>query len=377
MDSSTFLVNSQLLQVSRDELYSKLFIAGGVHLARMLPALRNPEVAGRLAWVALDPTYSYPERSDVEEFVDILRASQISHLDLVEFHEGFNHSILWMKELIRPFVQLPQLQYLKLQLVLLPESDILTALQVPALRDLDTSDHRLSSIIQTPLSNAGAISPILHTLRIHGACMNWRKLIGVVDFSHLKRLALWDVHREMEDLTNDWGGLVTWSALTLESLSLRPTPNIIWQDIPKYLRSAHGFPALRTFSLFHDVYHEGEWNDIILPIIAAFHAFSPSLRHLRLRVRSWIDQCDHEMLLRSEVFADFASAVKGLQNLETILFLFRSSSRSSDRANNEELTLLREMFYPVHLFQDYGKGPQEDAWPFYRDDLPPNVKLPF
>ncbi|KAH8798557.1 hypothetical protein DL96DRAFT_1824578 [Flagelloscypha sp. PMI_526] len=305
----------------------------------------------------------------------ILKSSPLGRLDLVRFYGGPNISALWMHGLVLRFIQLPQLQYLTLELILLLESDIPTALRVKALQDLDASDHRLSSTSLAPLSTGGTSLPILDTLRIRLTTVHWRKLIGVVDISRLKRLAVWDFDGQMEDLANDWGRLVTWSALTLESLSLWLTPNITEQDIPEYLRSIHGLPALTTLSLFHDVYDDSDWTAILLPILTAFHACSPLLRHVRLYVQWWMYECNYAMLLRSQFFADFAKEVKRLQNLETMLFSFNTAYRQLSQASKAELALLVEMFHPVKLWEDI-KDPFGGEWPFYQDDLPPNVAPP-
>ncbi|KAH8825911.1 hypothetical protein DL96DRAFT_1610210 [Flagelloscypha sp. PMI_526] len=149
------------------------------------------------------------------------------------------------------------------------------------------------------------------------------------------------------------------------------------QDIPKHLDSLDIFPGLQTLSLFTSVHYHSEWTAMFLPIIVGFHSCSPSLRHIRIYAQTWMDKCTYEMLLRSEVFGDFATDVKGLQNIDTIVFSLWYMYDYSSEASNEELALLADMFRPVRSSAYHGGrlGRLGHEWPFFKDDFPENITL--
>ncbi|KAH8825907.1 hypothetical protein DL96DRAFT_1557462 [Flagelloscypha sp. PMI_526] len=212
-------VNSQLLEVSRVLLYYQMFVWDDAHLSPIFPALRNADNARRLNHVVLDLSYGYEDASYLEELLEILRNSPVIRLDIVSIN-GIEYSPSdWMHELLVQFVQLPQN---------IPRKDVTT--------------------------NSGSKSlPFLNTLRIANSAGSWEELLDYVDISRMKRLALWDYEQEMGDLANSWGKLVTASALTLESLSLWPSPDLLDQDMPTYLRSLAGFSKLHTITLFFTI----------------------------------------------------------------------------------------------------------------------------
>ncbi|KAH8825902.1 hypothetical protein DL96DRAFT_1681974 [Flagelloscypha sp. PMI_526] len=219
------IANSQLLEISRDSLYSKVFVWGDATLTPILPALRNPSIAQRLRHILLDPTYVY-ESSHLEEFLDIIASSSLVRLDLIPFN-GIGYSPAhWKQLLLIRFTQCRSLQYLKLSLGIFVDYNFTSVLPAKALQDLDISDPRLlrhyngssESSLQTPL-------PILDTLRIRGG-PHWRKLLKVLDLTHLTRLGIWDFEQEMGDLVNEWGGLVTTSAV-------KDIPNYSYEDLLK------------------------------------------------------------------------------------------------------------------------------------------------
>ncbi|KAH8825894.1 hypothetical protein DL96DRAFT_1610180 [Flagelloscypha sp. PMI_526] len=366
----TSMANSQLLEISRDSLYSKVFVWGDATLTPILPALRNPKIAQRLRHVLLDPNYGYEESSHLDEFLDIIASSSLVRLDLIAFNGLRFSPDGWKQLLLVRFTRCWSLQYLKISLAFFVDSDFTFVLQEKALSDLDISDPRLllhcnapsESSVQTPL-------PTLDTLRIC-AGPHWRKLLRFLDLSQMKRLGIWDFDQEMRDLANDWGGLVTASAPSLESLSLWLTPNIIDKDIPRYLQSTSGFLKLHTLTLFHAIHHGGPpilWMNVFLHITGAFHTCSPSLRHIRLYLSSSIDKYRYDDLLKDQGFAQIAREVRGLKRLEMIEFTFRSSTPPSSPNHNKKLGQLVEMFHPVRLFIQYGIS-WNLAWPFFADD---------
>ncbi|KAH8798552.1 hypothetical protein DL96DRAFT_1688084 [Flagelloscypha sp. PMI_526] len=358
------MANSQLLEISRDSLYSKVFVWGDATLTPILPALRNPSIAQRLRHLLLDPTYVY-ESSHLEEFLDIIASSSLIRLDLIPFN-GIGYSPAhWKQLLLVRFTQCRSLQYLKLSLGIFVDYNFTSVLPAKALQDLDISDPRLlrhyngssESSLQTTL-------PILDTLRIRGG-PHCRKLLKVLDLTHLKRLGIWDFEQETGDLANEWGGLVTTSAGSLESLSLWLTPNIIFKDIPKYLESTSGFPNLHTLSLFITIQHGGPplfWMHIFPPIFRVFHACSPSLRHIRLYPYTSITRYSYGDLLKGQVLVEIAHEVRELRGLETIEFSFLSPPLPSSHDRDTKLGQLAEMFHPVRLFIQYGDDRKEPEW---------------
>ncbi|KAH8798555.1 hypothetical protein DL96DRAFT_1638854 [Flagelloscypha sp. PMI_526] len=186
----------------------------------------------------------------------------------------------------------------------------------------------------------------------------------------MKRLALWDYEQEMGDLANSWGKLVTASARTLESLSLWPSPEILDQDMPTYLRSLAGFPMLHTITLFFTIEYRHPntfWMSKFPPIFAAFHSCSPSLRHIRVYVHAWNEQYSCEFLLQNKQFTEFAREMKELENLETIEFSFRHAVGRPVNTNEMGLVQLAELFHPVRPSVEYGVL-WNHAWPFFNDD---------
>ncbi|KAH8825896.1 hypothetical protein DL96DRAFT_126863 [Flagelloscypha sp. PMI_526] len=272
------------------------------------------------------------------------------------------------------FTQLQQLSYLGLSMVFFVNFGLYTALRTRALRDVDISEARL---LRNMLASVDKVSgptplPILDTLRIRNSAAHWRNLMKFLDLKHMKRLGVWDYEQEIGDLTNEWGGLVTVSAHSLEMLSLWLTSNIIDKDIPKYLQSISGFPYLHTLALFLDIHHVDSvptllWMDIFPLIIRAFHTCSPSLRHIRLHPHNWNATYTYDELLKDQHFAQFAHEVAGLKNLETIELYFRSSQPPPANDHDAKLVRLAGMFHPVHLLIQYGV-PWNLAWPFFADD---------
>ncbi|KAH8798553.1 hypothetical protein DL96DRAFT_1638852 [Flagelloscypha sp. PMI_526] len=369
----TSLANSQLLEVSKDILYSKLFVWGDVHLIPVLPALRNPDYARRLRYVLLDPGYKYEESSHLEEMLGILRRSPLVRLDIVTFHGLKNPLSNWMRELLMQFVQLPQLQQLKLFLTFFRPPEVVPVLQAHSMWDLDIPDviwvQNMHLQGESTNTSSGPL-PFLNTLRIQNLTRSWSNILEYVDISRMKRLAIWGHEQRMEDLTQSWGKLVTASARTLESLSLWLSPNLLDQDIPTYLYSVAGFPRLRTITLFFtrdSPSHTPLWLKTFPPILAAFHSRSPSLRHIRVYVHSWNVQYPYEFLLQNQLFTEFAREMKRLKNLETIKFSFRHSSLTDPNDNEMGIAQLGELFSPVHLSIEYGVF-WNHAWPFFEDD---------
>ncbi|KAH8825903.1 hypothetical protein DL96DRAFT_126887 [Flagelloscypha sp. PMI_526] len=369
----TSLVNSQVLEVSRDILYSKLFVWGDAHLIPILPALRNPDNARRLRHVVLDPGYVYQDSYHMEELLVILCSSTVVRLDIVSVN-GIEDSLSdWMHELLMQIIQLPSLQQLKLFLAYFRTPAIVPILQLQTLWDLDISlDRLLKKIHRQDISTNSGSGPLpfLDTLRIRNSAGSWMKLLDYVDISRMKRLALWDYEQEMGDLANSWGKLVTASALTLESLSLWLSLHLLDQDMPTYLRSLAGFPMLHTITLFFTTEYRhprSPWMSKFPPILAAFHSCSPSLRHIRVYVHAWSEEYSYDFLLLNEHFREFARAMKELENLETIEFSFRHGSGRP--VNNKEMGLaqLAELFHPVHMSVEYDVL-WNHAWPFFNDD---------
>ncbi|KAH8798556.1 hypothetical protein DL96DRAFT_882932 [Flagelloscypha sp. PMI_526] len=206
-------LNSTFLQISRDLLYFEIFIGGGDRLRLVLCALRNLDIVRRLKRVFFDPTYTYMDRSDGEEFLNIIKSSILVHLELVGCHGTSTVTIRWIRKLLVRLIQLPQLLSLKLALDFFLTSDLTGALQVEALRDLDASDARLPFIRQP--HTLGKSLAALDTLRIRTSAAHWKNLLGYVDLSRMKCLALWDVDQKITDLENQWGRLVIMSAATL------------------------------------------------------------------------------------------------------------------------------------------------------------------
>ncbi|KAH8825914.1 hypothetical protein DL96DRAFT_1711699 [Flagelloscypha sp. PMI_526] len=369
-------VNSQFLEFSRDSLYSKLFIWSSDRLRGILYAMRTPDVARRLRYIVFDPTGTYADNSDLEVFLETLISSPLDHLDIVSISRTSYIEDRWMLRFIFRIIHLPQLQSLKLALIFLSEPSFATAFQVRALQDLDASDTRLPSLPRPkPSTILGRHIPRLDTLRIRKSAVHWRKLLGYVDLSRMRRLALWDYENAMGDLKNEWGGLVIASAPTLKSLSLWLTPKILGQDIPNYLQSSPGFPALRTLSLFIDIQSLSHWTSIFLSIMVAFHTFAPLLRHIRLYVHAWTEEYSYEALLNNELFMEFAREVKGLRNLETINLSFRHAYKLSYQASDSEQALLAKAFHPVQLAIESGVT-WNDAWPFFEGNHPNNLPRP-
>ncbi|KAH8825904.1 hypothetical protein DL96DRAFT_126890 [Flagelloscypha sp. PMI_526] len=366
-------VNSQLLEISRDSLYSKIFVWGDATLTPILPALRNPSIATRVRHVVLDPNYVYDEKSHLEEFVQLITSPSFVRLDLIAFN-GMGYSTPdWKPLLLMKFTRRWSLQYLKLSLVFFVDSDFSFVLQTKTLRDLDISDSRLLLNCKEP-SESSVLTPlpVLDTLRIRNAAAHWKKLLRFLDLSQMKRLGIWDFEQEMGDLPNEWGALVTASAPSLESLSLWLTPNIIDKDIPKYIQSTSGFPDLHTLTLFLTIQHVDRvptilWMNTFPLIIGAFHTCSPSLRHIRMYPHTWNDTYSYEELLKNQHFLQFACEVKALRNLETIVLSFRSSQVQPANDYETELGELDEMFHPVQLSIQYGV-PWNLTWPFFADD---------
>ncbi|KAH8825908.1 hypothetical protein DL96DRAFT_1610194 [Flagelloscypha sp. PMI_526] len=369
------LVNHHILEISRDSLYSKICVSGDAHLSPILPALRNPDIARRLRHVALDPNQAYEKESHLDEFLDIICSSSLVRLDLIAFNGMGYSSRDWMHPILIRLTQLPQLQHLKLALSFIWNSEITSVLQTRSLKDLDVSDPRLLKSITSGASTGSSPLPVLDTLRIRNSAGKWTSLLEYIDISRMTRLALWDYEKEMGDLKFGWGRLVTASAPTLESLSLWLTSNITDQDIPGYLESVAGFPVLHTLTLFITIDQSNShlrpllWIRIFLPIITAFHASSPSLRHIRCYVHAWDDEYTYQVLLQNVLFAELAHEVVGLKYLETIEFSFRHSHYNSMKASATEQSLLNEMFHPVHPSVEYGVS-WNYAWPFFGDDRP-------
>ncbi|KAH8809581.1 hypothetical protein DL96DRAFT_1628562 [Flagelloscypha sp. PMI_526] len=351
-------------------------------LAAVLPALHNPDVAKRLHWLIFNPTLTDRATSNVRECLEILNSSSIHRLDLVVPNWSGHPPVGWTEPgLAVRFTQIPHLHYLKLDLSFFSNPEMFTVLQATALRDLDLSSTRLDGSRQwTSGTILGSNRPVLDTLRIRYGAEHWRQLFGYFDLCHMKRLAVWDYDHQIGDLENDWGGLIEVSASTLQSLSLWLTPNIIDQDIPQYLRSALPFPALCTLSLFAEVKYFGgplpptQWSALFAPIIAAFCACSPSLRHIRLYVHTWEDEFPYEALLEEKLVADFARDMIQCQNLETIELSFRSASRtfrlrSNPNPFNAKAVELKfaSTFSPVRLTIGCGVR-YNHAWPFFEDD---------
>ncbi|KAH8825726.1 hypothetical protein DL96DRAFT_1711530 [Flagelloscypha sp. PMI_526] len=350
------LVHSQLLEISKDSLYSTLVILEDVRLSLVLPTLRNHAITRRIRHVILDPRYA--QSSHLEEFLKILSSPFIVRLDIIPY-EGVDFRFnFWTQDLLVRFTQLPQLAYLKLFLSFFSNDVLSSVLQTKALRDLDVSGPRLS---KNPPSFASWSSdlPVLDTLRIWNYAASWRNLLGYVDLSRMKRLGLCDYDEEITDLINEWGGLVTASASTLENLSLWLTYNIIKQDIPTFIRSVSGFPSLHTLALFMTIEYVDHvptslWISSFLPILRAFHSCSHSLRHIRCYVHAWEEEYTYQLLLNHHHFSEFARAAGGLWNLETIKFSFCHSQQTSTQASDDELGRLAELFSPVCVTVEYG-----------------------
>ncbi|KAH8825895.1 hypothetical protein DL96DRAFT_126850 [Flagelloscypha sp. PMI_526] len=366
-------VNSQLLEFSRDMLYSRLFVWGDAHLRPILPALHNPENSRRLRHVVLDPGHGYDESSHMEELLGILRNSSVVRLDVVPVN-GVEDSLSdWMHEILMQLVHLPLLRQLKVFLAYFRPTAIVPVLQVQSLCDLDISaDRLLRDIPRRDASTHFGSSPLplLNTLRIANSAGSWEKLLDYVDISRMKRLALWDYEQEMKDLENSWGKLVTASSMTLKSLSLWITPHLLDQDVPTYLRSLAGFPKLHTVTLFFMIeyrYPKTLWMSEFPSILAAFYSCSPSLRHIRVYVHAWNEKYSYDLLLQNEYFTKFAREMKELKDLETIEFSFRHGAGRPANNKGKGLAQLAELFHPVHLSVEHG-ALWNHAWPFFNDD---------
>ncbi|KAH8825700.1 hypothetical protein DL96DRAFT_1609658 [Flagelloscypha sp. PMI_526] len=364
-------IHSRLLGVSMDSLYSKLLIWDEDYLISLLPALRNPAVARRVRHVVLDPRHCGRQTSYLETFLKMLSSFPLVKLDINPLDATFGRFSNWEQGPILHVAQQPQLQQLKLSLSFFKEIDFVTILQTKALHDLDVSDERLF-ISRLPAQSSSGILPVLDTLRLHPLSPNWRYLLRYLDLSRMKRLGVWDNQDQVTNLAYDWGGLVTASAATLESLSLWLTSNIIKRDIPTYLKSISGFPSLHTLSLFLTVEYlervpTSRWMDTLLPIMVAFHTCSPSLRHIRCYVHAWWEIYTYQALLDDQTFEEFARVVSRLRGLEAIKFSFGHSQHPSTEASDMEQRQLANLFHPLRSSVKY-EATWPLLWPFFSDD---------
>ncbi|KAH8797688.1 hypothetical protein DL96DRAFT_1688425 [Flagelloscypha sp. PMI_526] len=366
-------VHSQLLEVSMDSLYFKLLIWNEDYLISLLSALRNSAIARRIRHVVVDPGRRFSRTSLLETLLGILSTCSLIRLDIDTLDTTGVHFSKsdWENGLLLRFAQLPQLQRLKLSISFFKNVEFGTILRTTSLSDLDVSDERLFSQLR-PATARPTVLPILDTLRLRYFSPKWRYLLGYLDLSSMKRLGIWDNEEQVTDLAYEWGGLVTASAITLESLSLWLTSNILELDIPAYLHSIPDFPSLHTLSLFLTVgYFERVptfgWMNTLLPILVAFHSCSPSLRHIRCYVHAWWEIYTYQTLLDDQKFEDFARVVSGLRNLETIKFTFGHSQSPSFAASDMERRRLASLFHPVRPSVKY-EAIWSLLWPFFTDD---------
>ncbi|KAH8825698.1 hypothetical protein DL96DRAFT_121385 [Flagelloscypha sp. PMI_526] len=346
--------HSRFLEVSMDYLYSKLIIWDVDYLISLLPALRKPAIARRVRHVVLDPRSFFRQTSHLETFLTLLSTLPLVNLDINPLDATIDRFLNWEQGPLLRIAQQPQLQQLKLSMTFFKEKDFVTILRTKALHDLDAPDERLFMHLPPTQSSCGVL-PVLDTLRLHPLSPKWRHLLGYLDLSRMKRLGVWDNKKEVKDLAYEWGGLIIASAATLESLSLWLTSNIIELDIPTYLKSISGFPALYTLSLFLTVEYVDRvptlvWMNTLLPILVAVQSCSPSLRHIRCYVHAWFEVYTYHLLLEDQRFEEFARVVNELRNLETIQFW-----------------QLADLFHPVRPSIKY-EATWSLLWPFFSDD---------
>ncbi|KAH8832277.1 hypothetical protein DL96DRAFT_1581533 [Flagelloscypha sp. PMI_526] len=362
------LVNSQLLDLSRDILYHELRIKG-YFLSKFLPALRNPEISRRLRRLTLDPHRMRAGSDDstlqdAKDLFEILASqSQLQRLDIVRlqsYSEIVESEIQTMLAL--QFIQLPLLEHVTLDACFFDSNKLPDILQAKVLKDLEIILPSALQAIESDPTNFSGHRPKLDTFRIRNDAIFWKKVAKYADFSCMRRLAVWDYDQRAKDLNKEWGELIKIASSSLEYLSLWITPTII--EAPTYIASLDDFPRLRVLSLFLEThFYSLHWTTVLFCMIKSFHARSPSLQHIRLYIHTPRQDCSPDQLGEDSLFKQFANDISTLNQISSVKLSFYHSLSE----NKQDPGHIASLFQPVTMELEYNVM-WDRAWPFFVDD---------
>ncbi|KAH8817773.1 hypothetical protein DL96DRAFT_1623318 [Flagelloscypha sp. PMI_526] len=365
----TSLVNSSVLEISRDIMYHTVLIRSESFF-ETLTSLRDPLLYQRLRYLIVDmsnfrtiltsQTTANAGKWAIEVLLESLGSSNLRRLDILGETYLPGAALIATK-----FAQMPSPSYIKIVLPRMKSGELARILQTSALKELHITLSRLMSELGEDGDCESLMRPSLTTLLISQGVILWSKLLRYVYIGTLKRLAVWD----QEDL-------VVLSAPTLKDLSLWITLNLLEKSIPEFIRASQGFPALSRLSLFIDdravkrvspiwASHFTAYHRSILPLLSLPSSYSAL--HLQFTKRL----CERNFAGRRHLLYICGRDEKA-PDIHTLRIASDFAS-SCPNPTKELVSSISQMFDPIQIYHEFGVR-HYDAWPFFDED---EVSIPY